>query len=187
MRYFETIKCIDYEIFNLEYHKNRISNTVGLNINLEEYIYPPNNKLLKCKVIYDNSGIIDVEFAEYIKKEINSFKLVYDNTIIYNKKSLDRSCIDILVDKKDDCDEIIIIKDNLVCDTSIANIAILLDDVWLTPVKPLLVGTTMKRLVDENKIKMTNIDISMLYNATKIATLNAMVGFNILNKYEIKG
>jgi 4-amino-4-deoxychorismate lyase len=34
--YFETIKCEDFEIFNLEYHNKRVANTIGLNINLQE-------------------------------------------------------------------------------------------------------------------------------------------------------
>jgi 4-amino-4-deoxychorismate lyase len=33
IKYFETIKCDDYEIFNLDYHNKRIANTIGLNIN----------------------------------------------------------------------------------------------------------------------------------------------------------
>ena len=38
IKYFETIKCDDYEIFNLDYHNKRIANTIGLNLNLQEYI-----------------------------------------------------------------------------------------------------------------------------------------------------
>lgn len=73
MRYFETIKCIDYEVHNLNYHKQRISNTIGLNINLEEYIYPPSSDILKCKVIYDINGIIDIIFDKYQKKRDTKF------------------------------------------------------------------------------------------------------------------
>ena len=32
--FFETIKCEDYEIFNLEYHQKRVAKTIGVNINL---------------------------------------------------------------------------------------------------------------------------------------------------------
>ena len=60
IKYFETIRCEDFEVFNLEYHNKRVTNTIGLNINLQEYIYPISDELLRCKVIYDESGIIDV-------------------------------------------------------------------------------------------------------------------------------
>jgi len=184
-QFFETIKCDDYEVFNLNYHKERISNTIGLNINLGEYIYPPNAKLLKCKVIYDDSGILEITFDEYIKKDIGIFKLVYDDNITYNCKSTNRESIEKLLEEKENADEIIIIKDGLVTDTSIANIAILYQNEWLTPKTPLLSGTKSQRLLKDGIIKSKDISIDMLMNATKIATLNAMVDFNIINKYKI--
>lgn len=121
------------------------------------------------------------------KKEIQSFKIVYDDSIVYNKKSITRDSINNLYNIKDDCDEIIIIKNNLITDTSIANIAIFLDNCWITPKKPLLVGTTMSRLIDNKKLKMVDISVNMLRKATKIATLNAMVGFNKIDNFIIKG
>ena len=112
--YFETIKCDDYEVFNLSYHCKRISNTIALNIDLQEYIYPPSSKLLKCKVIYNDEGIIDVQYSEYKKREIKRFKILNDNSIVYSKKSTNRRAIDSLFEKRSDCDEIIIIKNNII-------------------------------------------------------------------------
>ncbi len=183
---FETIRCKDLEVFNLLYHKKRIQNTIGLNLALEEYIYPPNNKLLKCKVVYDDTGIIDIRYDEYIKKDINSFKIVYDDTIIYNKKLVNRIELEKLLEKKCDADEIIIVKNNLIADTSIANIAIYYDNQWITPKSPLLEGTCRARLLEEGKIKESDITLDMLKDARKIATLNAMVGFNIIDNFQIK-
>jgi len=57
--YFETIKCEDYEVHNLEYHKKRIANTIGKNIDIQEYIYPPNKDLLKCKLNYNQDEIFN--------------------------------------------------------------------------------------------------------------------------------
>lgn len=185
IKYFETIKCDDYEVFHLDFHKKRIANTIGLNINLEEYIYPPSDKLLKCKVVYDESGIIDINYAQYFKKEIQSFKIVYDDTIEYNKKYLNREDIERIVSQKDDCDEVIIIKGGRVTDTSIANIAVFLDDQWFTPKQPLLYGTTRARLIEEGRLKQIDIDLTMLQKATKIATLNAMIGFNEIKDFKI--
>ena len=51
IKFFETIKCDDFEVFNLEYHNKRVANTIGLNIDLQEYIYPISGELLRCKVI----------------------------------------------------------------------------------------------------------------------------------------
>lgn len=181
--FFETIKCDDYEIYNLSYHNKRVSNTVFLNLDLNEYIYAPNEKLLKCKVIYNEEGIQEVTFEEYKKREIKSFKIVYDNNINYNKKSMNRDAINLLFSKKEKADEIIIIKNNLVTDTSIANIAIFDGTSWLTPKYPLLKGTTRQRLLNEKELIESDISVEMLLKSEKIALLNAMIDIDILENY----
>jgi len=181
--YFETIKCDDYEVFNLDYHNARISRTVCLNLNLSEYVYAPNNKLLKCKVIYNEEGIKDVSFMKYKKREIKSFKLVYSDSIIYSKKSTKREDLDVLFEKRAKADEIIIIKNNLVTDTSIANIAIFDGTSWLTPKTPLLEGTTRARFLNHQEIIACDITVEMLLNAKKIALLNAMIDMDIKEDY----
>ena len=35
--FFETIKCEDFEIFNLEYHQKRVAKTIGKNFDLQEF------------------------------------------------------------------------------------------------------------------------------------------------------
>ncbi|MBS9782341.1 MAG: aminotransferase class IV [Arcobacter sp.] len=182
-KYFETIKIQDYEIFNLPYHEKRIAKTIGLNICLQEYIYPPSNELLRCKVIYDESGILDIEYFPYEKKQIKSFKIIFDDKIEYSKKYLDRKNIDVLYEKKEDCDEIIIVKNDIVTDTSIANVAILYDDRWIVSKDSLLEGTTKARLLEEKKLIKKDISLEMLKKAPKIALLNAMIGFDILEDY----
>ena len=83
IKYFETIKCEDFEVFNLDYHQKRVANTIGLNINLQEYINPISEELLRCKLIYDENGVVDVLYFPYKKREIKSFKIIFDNEIEY--------------------------------------------------------------------------------------------------------
>lgn len=181
--FFETIKCEDFEVFNLSFHEKRIARTIGLNLNLQDYIYPSSNKLLRCKLIYDESGVLSVEFFPYKKREIKTFKILDEDSISYSKKYLNRESLDKLFDKKEDADEIIIIKDNIVTDTSIANIAIFDGTNWLTSKKPLLLGTTRDRLIQEGLIIEKDIDINMLKNSKKIALMNAMIDFDVLEDY----
>uniref|UniRef100_UPI00404881F9 aminotransferase class IV family protein n=1 Tax=Aliarcobacter sp. TaxID=2321116 RepID=UPI00404881F9 len=181
IKYFETIKCEDFEVFNLEYHNKRVSNTIAMNLNLQEYIYPLSSELLRCKLIYDESGILEVNYFSYKKRDINNFKLLYSDEIEYSKKYLDRNKLDKLYENKENCDEIIIIKKGLVTDTSIANIAIFYDNTWLTPKTPLLFGTTRARLLDEKLLVEKDITVEMLKSCEKLALMNAMIGF-----YEIK-
>lgn len=183
MDYFETIKCDDFEVFNLDYHQERIAKTVGLNINLGDYIYPSTSELLKCKIIYDDMGVTEVTFTPYKKRDINSFAIIYDDNIQYSKKSVDRTQLDLLFSQKESADEIIIIKNGLVTDTSIANIAIFDGTNWITSKQPLLEGTTRARLLDEGEIFEKDITVKMLKDAKKIALLNAMIGMDILEDY----
>jgi len=185
LTYFETIKCEEEEIFNLDYHNQRIARTIGLNLNLQEYIYPPNNQLLKCKVIYNQYEIINIDYSIYEVRDIKTFKIIYDDEIEYKYKSTQRKSIDNLYKRKEKADDIIIIKNGLVTDTSIANIAIYQNGTWITPSKPLLLGTTMSRLINENKIKIKNITPKELQNCSKIALLNAMIGFKIIENFII--
>jgi 4-amino-4-deoxychorismate lyase len=186
MEYFETIKCFDNEVFNLEYHNRRVANTIGLNLNLQEYIYPPSSKLYRCKLIYNEYEVLDVQYFEYTKRHIKSFKLIFDDIIEYSKKYLNREDLEKLFLKREYADEIIIVKNGLVTDTSIANIAIFDGQVWLTPKNCLLEGTTKSRLLEERFLIEKNVTVDMLKDAKKIALMNAMIDFDILDEYEIE-
>ncbi|MBD3841738.1 MAG: aminotransferase class IV [Campylobacterales bacterium] len=183
--YFETIKCKDYEVFHLEYHKARISNTISKNIDIHEYIYPPNKEYIKCKLTYNKDEILGVEYNEYSPKKIDSLKLVFDDTINYNKKRLDRTQIDKLYEQKQNGSDILIVKNNLLTDTSIANIALLINNIWYTPKTPLLEGTTRARLIDLGQIFEKDLQVDDLFTCQKIALMNAMIDFVVIDNLKI--
>ena len=183
MKYFETIKCIDKKALYLDYHLKRVFNTIGKKLDFDSFINPPDNKLYRCKVIYTKDGIEDINYFEYKKKDINSCKIVHKDDLQYNYKYLDRSSINSLLDKN--FDEIIIVKDDLVTDTSIANIAVYYENKWLTPKRPLLYGTTRQRYIDNGILKEADITVDMIQNSKQIAFLNAMIDFDII-KHRIR-
>jgi 4-amino-4-deoxychorismate lyase len=82
INYFETVKCEDYEVFNLTYHNKRIAKTIAKNFDLSEYITPLNEKLLRCKIVYNSDEIIDIKYFEYKKKDIRNFKIIKDKLFI---------------------------------------------------------------------------------------------------------
>ena len=79
-----------------------------------------------------------------------------------------------------------IIKDELITDTSIANIALYIENQWFTPKKPLLKGTTRARLIYEEFLTEKDLTVEDLKKSTKFAVMNAMVDFKILNDIEFK-
>jgi len=187
--FLETIKIDDGEIFNLEYHQKRyesVLKALGANHiqNLQEFITPPEWGLYRCRLIYDTQSV-DVTFHEYKKREIATLKLIFENDIEYAHKSTAREDIDTLFEQREEGDDILIIKNLLVTDTSIANIAFETSDgQWITPKTPLLKGTTRARLLDEGKLLEVDIKVNELRSFKRVALLNAMIDFDILDRYE---
>ena len=184
-QFFETIKCFEGEVFHLHYHKKRIASTIGQNINLEEYIYPPDDSYLRCKVIYDYNGIESIDYYPYTPKNTQSFQVINNDSLIYNKKFLDRSVLDRIFELKNGADDIIICKNGLLSDTSIANIACKINGNWYTPKTPLLYGTTRKRYLDNGILQEKDISIEQIDAIEEFALLNAMIDFKKIKNFRI--
>ena len=190
--FLETIKIVDGEIFNIDYHQKRYESVLeefGVKNfkDLKSLINPPEYGLYRCRLTYDLSispHKIEVEFLEYKKRNIKTLKVIFDNDIDYKYKSTCRDNLDKLYNLRDECDDIIIIKNLLVTDTSIANIAFYTDSGWITPKTPLLKGTTRQRLIDEDKLIEVDIKVQDIKKFSKIALLNSMIGFDVLESCE---
>ena len=131
----------------------------------------------KARVVYGEQGIETVEYTPYSMREIHSLQVVEDDTIEYGYKSTDRSCLNALVAQKGSCDEIIIVKNGLLTDTSFTNLAVYDGKHWLTPKHPLLPGTKRAALLDKGVIQEADITLEDLRNATKVRLFNAMIEF----------
>jgi len=187
-RFIETIKVLDGEVYHLEYHQKRyesVLDSLGIEDkkDLSEFLNPPPWGLYRCRLEYGEESI-DVTYHEYKKREITTLKLIFDNKIEYSSKSSNRESIESLFKKKDEADDILIIKDLLVTDTSIANIAFYSNGSWVTPKNPLLKGTTRARLIDEGKLQERDIKSGELRSFSQVALLNAMIDFDILERCE---
>ena len=190
--FLETIKAVDGEVLHVEYHQKRYESVLKeFSIDeiqeLKTFLNPPNYGTYRCRLTYDLSvspQIIEVEYFEYKKRDISTFKIIFENDIEYSKKFTCRDKIDELFALKDEADDILIIKNLLVSDTSIANIAFYQDGSWITPKTPLLKGTTRQRLIDEGQLIEVDIKVQDIKKFSKIALLNAMIDFDILERHE---
>jgi len=136
--------------------------------------------------VYDESGVLDVSYHKYIKREVDKIKLVFDDEILYDKKYLNRDNIDMLFENRGECDEILIVKNGKVTDTSIANIAFFDSKKWVTPKEPLLCGTTRERLLKNSFLVEDEIFVDDIFKYKKVALLNAMIDFDIIATKDIK-
>ena len=104
---------------------------------------------------------------------------------MYEFKYLDRTQINQLIASKGAADDILIIKNGLVTDTSIANVAFWQQNKWLTPATPLLKGTTRQRLLSAGCIEAADIKLTDLNTFTKMALMNALMDFTILENFDL--
>ena len=126
-------------------------------------------------MVYDATNIT-VEYLPYTPIYQTRFKCI-EIAFSYKHKTVARDAIQKCMFQLDEGVEAVFVKDGLITDTSIANIACKIDNQWLTPKKPLLQGTTRARLLDEKKLILADISVEDFKRATNIAFFNALTGF----------
>ena len=103
--------------------------------------------------------------------------MVRSDEIDYTYKSIDRGYLNQLYALRETADDILIVKNELVTDTSIANIALYNGSEWHTPKSPLLKGTQRAFLLDQQIIKEEEITLKQLFTYSRITLFNAMITF----------
>ena len=198
MKFVETIKIEDGRAERLPYHQARMERTISRFFpQLAEKSMPCLSNLLeprkemdffKARVVYGAEGVEKVEYAPYSMREIRSLRTVTDDSIDYSFKSLDRTRLNELLSQKGSSDDIIIVKNGLVTDTSFTNLAILSGNRWLTPRHPLLAGTMRSFLLDKGIISEADISLHDLKNAQAVSLFNAMIEFGerVVDSKDIK-
>ena len=183
----ETIKIKNGQVQNTAHHQKRMERTIGhffpaLRLTpmplLKKLIVPnAEMELYKARVVYGVHGIENIEYMPYTMREINSLQVVKDDTIDYSFKSTNRNRLNALAAQKGHCDEIIIVKQGLVRDTSFTNLAIYDGLHWITPRHPLLLGTKRALLLEQGIIHEAEVTLADLRKAQKVSLFNAMIEF----------
>jgi 4-amino-4-deoxychorismate lyase len=183
-RLIETIKVLNRQLCNIELHEKRFnSSRVSLfgsertdlqrQINIPESI---DDGLYKCRVIYSDE-IHSVEFVKYEKRVIRTLKLIETVSLDYSHKYLNRVAIDELYDLKGGCDDILIVKNGKLTDTSYCNIALSDGKQWYTPALPLLAGTKRAFLLREKTILVKDISVKQIRDYGEACLFNSMIDF----------
>ena len=181
----ETIKVEEGKVSHPYYHNKRFNESrerlFGMDeeIDLEEHIKPPDDKLYRCRILYDRD-IRKIEFFPYKAKQIRTLAFA-ESQIDYAFKYADRTELGALLAKYPRSDEVLIVKEGYLTDTTIANIAFLQKGRWFTPDKPLLKGTTRERFIDSGFLTAKAIQKEEIYSFDSFALMNAMIGFKIVN------
>ncbi|MDD5571318.1 MAG: aminotransferase class IV [Bacteroidales bacterium] len=191
----ETIKVLNKEFNNIELHNERFNKSrkdlfdCGDFINIKKNISIPENLdsgLYRCRVLYKKE-IEKTEFIHYKPKKIKTLKIVECNEIEYSYKFADRIIFENLKNKYPDFDEILIVKNNFITDTSFSNIVFFDGGKWLTPSTPLLKGTKREDLLRKKLIFEEQIKPGDLNKFKKACLINAMLDIDENDFISIEG
>jgi 4-amino-4-deoxychorismate lyase len=133
------------------------------------------NGTYRCRVLY-GLEIDEIQFIPHQDRLVRNLRMIHCNDIEYGFKYADRSRLDKLFEMRGDCDEILIVKDGYITDTSISNIVFRQPDGWwLTPVTPLLKGTMRTNLLETGQIAEAVIRPEDLPLFTEARMINCMM------------
>ena len=182
----ETIKCQNGILENIPWHNARFNQArkeyfgLSTKMNLANFVKVPSSArkgLFRCRITYSKS-IDNVEYIRHQYKKVESLKLVYNNEIDYHLKFANRDKLNELFENRENCDDILIVKNGYVTDSSTANLLFFDGQKWWGNNTPLLAGTQREKLISEGKIKLCEIKISDLHRYQKIGLINAMWDFS---------
>jgi len=185
-RSIESIRILNGNIENISWHNNRFNSTRSMLYGiesktfLEEIIIVPeefSTGEVKCRLTYDRE-IISIAFETYILRPVHSLQMVIDNSIEYSHKYSDRKHINELFAQRKDKDDILIVKNGLVTDSSYCNLVFSDGKEFFTPSSPLLKGTKRDKYLSEGKIKEKEIQIQDIGQYKEIHLINAFLDLN---------
>jgi len=185
-RLIESIRLENGRFHRLQYHQARVNKAfteihqTSDPINLFDHLQKterPKIGLFKCRVVYDTI-IQSVEFIPYVPKFSSTLKIVYHNEIKYDHKFEDRTLIHSLFEQRQFCDDILIVKNGMVTDSSYSNIIFFDGYQWITPNTPLLTGTMRQMLVDAGELKEQTVSVQDIQSFKSFRLINAMLGFD---------
>lgn len=182
-RFIETIRIENGEICNVSYHNARLNETRRCLLgetdrwDIASLLNP--EKIagrVRCRLTYGKE-LLGVEYFSYTPRQVGSLQLVEADSLLYAFKYADRSGLDEMFSKRGEADDVLMVRNGLLTDTSIANIALWNGTEWHTPSLPLLKGTCRQRLLDEGIIVEREIRADQLGRYTEICLFNAMLSF----------
>ena len=104
--------------------------------------------------------------------------MVECDDVDYHLKYADRSIFDALLQKRGSADEILIVKNGLITDTSYTNVVLFDGNQYVTPKSPLLKGTQRAYLLKTGKIIEKEIAVEQLSIYQSVFLINAMMDFS---------
>lgn len=183
----ESIFLKDGQFRHLEIHQKRIDYSRKQALNLENKLDLENflaqykiqqRGIFKCRILY-GTHFADPEFIAYEYKPINSLKIVEATALNYSLKFSNREAINDIYSIRGACDDVLLVKQGFITDSSYCNIAFREDSQWFTPDKPLLKGVQRQFLLNQGIINEQEIRLSDLARFSSFKLFNAMIDWQL--------
>ncbi|MFN8346063.1 MAG: aminotransferase class IV family protein [Spirosomataceae bacterium] len=183
--FIETVRLNNGLLSNLRYHNHRLNQTRKAHFEttepweLSELIHLPErcqNGLFKCRVTY-GLHVEKVEFEGYEPRLVQNLRLITDDSIDYPFKYQNRARLSLLFEQRGNADDVLIVKNGRITDTSYANIVFWNGLQWHTPTSCLLAGTQRARLLEEGVIWEKTIRAQDLPKYAYARIINSMLDF----------
>jgi len=184
-KFIETIRFENGKFHLLDYHQERIDRTFAA-------FYSGYSPIQLTQILPDFQGKGKYKFRLeydakthlltnrlYTPKTIRTLQLI-DADLDYGFKFSDRSELQKLLDISK-ADEIILVKNGLITDTSYSNLAFFDGLDWWTPEQPLLAGVRRSSLMSKGKLKAANMRVDDLPKFSKVSLINAMLDLGELS------
>jgi 4-amino-4-deoxychorismate lyase len=192
-RLVESIKVENRRLLHLEWHNKRFNEArreaFGIiePVKLQNIIEIPStlsHEVYKCRILYGKE-IEEIEFQPYTVRPVKTLKIVNGGNIDYHLKYENREALVELMKKRGKADDILIVKNGFITDTSYSNIAFFNGHEWFTPDTYLLNGTQRQRLLSEGIIRERTIKLEDLTQFICAKSINAMLEFKKTDTLEI--
>ena len=189
----ESIRLEGGRFFHVEWHQARMNRVRRAlygdvpEIDLADVLYRRlgeysfGGQRMRVRVLYD-AHIRRVEAMVYRRRRISSLRVVELFPVeegLLRYKWADRRLWKALYGLRGDADDVLVVRDGLVTDTTIANVAFWDGRRWLTPAQPLMEGTTRMRLLASDELVPADIRVSDLASFEKIRLFNAMAEWEL--------
>ena len=180
--FLETICIKNGVVQQLEAHISRMKQTAAhfgfaapalpyLELVLPESLLNTN---VKCRIEYKET-IRNLEFEAYQPKNIRSLMLLNAEHIDYRFKYSDRTKLNALHSKKENCSEVLIVCNGCITDTTYSNVVFRKGSQLFTPDTYLLNGTKRQKLLRESIIQEARITVDNLMEFDHVYLINSML------------
>lgn len=184
-QFIESIKIEDQEIFLLELHQKRVDDifahfgkegSIDL-AKIYKHLEHDEDGLFKLRIVYSLDKKIRTQMIPYAIPEIENFQLIENNSFDYSFKFEDRTELE-KMKTRSKAEEIIIVKNNHITDTSYSNLLFLKGKNWFTPTSYLLNGVQRQHLLRTKAIKETEITLQNIKEFSHFQIINALNDFD---------